>query len=101
MAAKKHHQVGQHVVVRADQAGVVYGVLSSIDEQEVVLAPARQVFGWEGPETTGGLAALGPGPGSQVDVASPAKTLRRVDCAAIDTCTAEAVKVFDAFTWKK
>ena len=34
-------------------------------------------------------------------VASPAKTLRRADCCAIDTCTAEAVKVFNAFTWRK
>lgn len=93
---KRHVQLGKRVVVRADMAGVVYGTLAAIDSEEVVLTQARQVYGWEGPETTGGLAALGPGPGSQVDVASPMKVLRRADCCAIDTCTPEAVKAFDA-----
>ena len=97
----KHHQIGKHVVVRADQAGVIYGILTAINTEEVVLSQARQVYGWEGPETTGGLAVDGPGPGSQVDIASPEKTLRRADCCAIDTCTPKAVRAFDAFVWSR
>ena len=102
MASKKKTVEQQpYVVCRGNISGVTVGYLVSKDVTEIHLREARQVWEWYGPETTSGLARLGPGPRSKIDAAAPMRSLLRVDIASIDTCTPEAAALFAASVWTK
>lgn len=93
-------KVGDHVIVRAELAGVVYGELGQLDNETVTLTLARQLWSWgdDAALCVAQLAACGVGDkttGHNISAPVPAMQLRRDDCTQIMTMTQEAVTSID------
>ena len=51
--------IGKRVIIRADRAGVFYGVLAEKKGNEVILTNARRLWYWDGAASLSQLAAEG------------------------------------------
>lgn len=96
------NQIGKKVIVRADRAGVFYGILTRKEGSEVQLKNARKLFYWSGASAVEQIALEG--------VKNPADCKFTVICEEITvnnyiqiiTCTEEAIKsIEDVKSWKK
>lgn len=52
-------QIGKHVIVRADKAGVFFGKLVAKDKSEVQLEDARKLYYWSGANAVEQIALEG------------------------------------------
>ena len=51
--------IGKHVIVRADRAGVFFGILKEKNGQEVILSDARKLHYWNGAAAVEEIAMIG------------------------------------------
>jgi hypothetical protein len=95
------NQIGKHVIVRADKAGVFFGVLTAKNDLEVQLTNVRKLYYWSGANAIEQLALEG--------VKNPEKCQFTVvneeatvsNYIQIITCTDEAIENLNAVpVWK-
>lgn len=53
------NQLGKHVIVRAERAGVFFGILTKKEGSEVQLSDARKLYYWSGASAVEQLALEG------------------------------------------
>jgi hypothetical protein len=56
---EKHRYNGKHVIVRADRAGVFFGILEEKNGNNVILKDVRKLYRWYGSAAVEQLAAEG------------------------------------------
>lgn len=95
------YPIGEMVLVTAGVRNVRYGRLLQVsdDGRIVRLGDMRPVFSWAGTQGIGGLATVGPLPGSKIGPPAPVGIVSEV--STIWQCTPEAVAAWAAAGWAR
>ncbi len=96
------NQLGKHVIIRADRAGVFFGILTKKEGSEVQLTEARKLYYWSGASAVEQIALEGvKNPdGCQFTVTNDEVTINNY--IQIITCTEEAItNIKKVQSWKK
>jgi len=86
------NQLGKHVIVRADRAGVFFGILTKKEGSEVQLTKARKLFYWSGASAVEQIALEGVKNPESCKFTVTNEEITVNNYIQIITCTEEAIK---------
>ena len=96
------NQLGKHVIVRADKAGVFFGILTKKEGLEVQLTKARKLYYWSGASAVEQLALEGVKNPNDCKFTVTNDEITISNYIQIITCTEEAIKnIKNVKSWKK
>lgn len=84
--------IGKKVIIRANRAGVFYGVLAEKNGQEVKLTDCRRLWFWSGAASLSQLAVDGVANPRNCKFTVTVKEIVILDVIEIIPCTEEAIK---------
>lgn len=95
-------QIGKHVIVRADRAGVFFGILTAKEKDEVQLKNVRKLYYWSGANAIEQIALEGIKNPENCKFTVIVEEMTVSNSLQIITCTKEAVENLNAVPiWKK
>lgn len=93
--------IGKHVIVRANEAGVFFGVLESIEGRNIILKNTRKLFRWEGANTVEQIALEGVSKPDNCKFTQSVENVGIANFCQILPCTQEAVENIEKVkVWK-
>lgn len=96
------NQLGKHVIVRADKAGVFFGILTKKKGLEVQLTEARKLYYWSGASAVEQLALEGVKNPQDCKFTVTNDEVTISNYIQILTCTDEAIKnIKSVEAWKR
>ena len=85
--------IGKKVIIRTTNAGVHFGTLASIENQNAVLNQARRIWYWEGAFTLSGVALKGINKKSKLSVVVPEILL--TEAIEVIPCSTDAISCIE------
>ncbi len=86
---------GRKVVVRANQAGVFFGTLKEVDNNNVILTNARKLYYWSGANTVEQIAESGVKNPEQCNFTCFVDEVLITDIAQMIPCSDEASEIIE------
>lgn len=91
----------QKVIVRADRAGVFYGVIKERNGSEVVMNNVRRIWYWDGAASLSQLAVDGTSKPDNCKFTVTVEEMTILEVIEIIPCTEKAIKSIEGVpTWK-
>lgn len=98
----KHLYTGKHVIVRATNAGVFFGILENKEGQEVILKECRRLWWWNGACSISQIAIDGTTEPNNCKFTVTVDSICIMECVELIPCTDKAIKIIKGVKeWKK
>lgn len=93
--------LNKHVIIRADRAGVFFGILKAKEGTEVQLTECRRIYYWSGAASLSQLASEGTKNPDSCKFTVTIDEIQIMGVIEIIPCTKEAIKsIKNVKTWK-